>query len=151
MKRIYLALLSFLLGTLVTIGVALAYGYWLSPAREKLEFAFPPYTTTTRVWLENETVHHIRACVVIDGSTSMFADLPGRALFRPRAGIKAGLTLDPGNHDVQVLGNGQELGKVTLSQQDGITNHLSIYLGQGKRSGALTCRIQNRTNVYGGL
>jgi len=151
MKRLYLALLSFFLGALLTSGVALAFGYWLSPAREKLEFAFPAYATTTRVWLENESIHHIRACVVIDGSTSIFADLPGKSFFGPRAGVKAGLALAPGNHDVQVLSNGQKLGHLTLSQQDGITNHLSIYFGQGKPSGASTCRIQNRTNVYGGL
>lgn len=151
MKRIYVALLSSLLGALVTIGVALAYRYWLSPGRQKLEFEFPPYTSTTRIWLENKSNQHIRACVVIDGNTFMFADLPGKSLFNPPAGVKAGFMLDPGNHDLKVLGNGQELGGVTLSQQDGITNNLSIYLQQEKGSGAITCIIQNGTNVYGGL
>lgn len=151
MKRIYLALLSFLLGALVSVGVALAYLYRLSPGREKLEFAFPPYASTTRVWLENEASQHIRACVLINGNTFMFADLPGKSLFSPHAGVKAGFMLDPGIYDVKVLGNGEQVGQASLLQQDGITNHLSIYLGQAGHSGTITCRIQNRTNVYGGL
>lgn len=151
MKRACIALSSFLIGALVTIGVVLAYQYWLSPRPQNLEFAFPPYTSTTRVWLENDANQHVRACVVIDGNTFMLADLPGKSLFNPHAGVKAGLMLDPGNHDVKVLGNGQELGKMTLSQQDGITNHLSIYVDQVKGSRDITCKIQNRTNIYGGM
>ena len=106
MKRIYVALLSSLLGALVTIGVALAYRYWLSPGRQKLEFEFPPYTSTTRIWLENKSNQHIRACVVIDGNTFMFADLPGKSLFNPPAGVKAGFMLDPGNHRADSSGIG---------------------------------------------